>query len=674
MNVESLKQKLIEANNAYHNGEPIMTDDEFDALVTKWESETGKKWVDEVGVGAPPKESSVPLPMWMGSMNKVKEEKDIGSWIKRNKSPNKFVVSDKLDGISCLFYWSPGEQKYQVFTRGDGTKGTDITWTTDHIPGLISIKSVVKQSKIHSKKIKWLFNNSLEYFIRGELVIPRESWDTERNTTWKEYANPRNTVAGLVNRKRHKSNALSKIHFVPFSIDMKQRKTGTWMPMTKPRMFSYIDSLIKCVGSIESVYHNEVSSVDKTVLSELLQERRSHSPYEIDGIVVWDGETKHTPNLSGNPTHAFAFKMVMEDQKAETLVTEIEWNLSRQNVWKPVVVFSPVVVGGTRISRATGHNAKWLLDRGIGVGSRIVLIRSGDVIPKIHSVVTKVTTTQMPSEGTWEWDSNHTNIILKESTSSHVNNYKGLVRRAHYFVSTLKAKGLSTKNLEKYVDVYKENVCKLPFPHLFPLIATKEEWLKLDGVKEKSADTFVNAVRNGWHGADTSVKLVALGVLPRGVGIKQMALLERHHIIASVLDGSIESSELQHVEGMGPQRIKDIIQARSTVQSVWEWVNKNVPPPSTSSSRSTPKKRKQKVSLDQFIEIDLIRDKEYILITGFRNQDLVDSLTQMGKKIISSLSKRHTAANTVVITKAGTNNTKIEKANSAGIKILELKN
>lgn len=125
---------------------------------------------------------------------------------------------------------------------------------------------------------------------------------------------------------------------------------------------------------------------------------------------------------------------------------------------------------------------------------------------------------------------------------------------------------------------------------------------------------------------------------------------------------------------MGPQRIKDIIQARSTVQSVWEWVNKNVPPPSTSSSRSTPKKRKQKVSLDQFIEIDLIRDKEYILITGFRNQDLVDSLTQMGKKIISSLSKRHTAANTVVITKAGTNNTKIEKANSAGIKILELKN
>lgn len=346
------------------------------------------------------------------------------------------------------------------------------------------------------------------------------------------------------------------------------------------------------------MYHNEVSRVDTTALSELLQERRAHSPYEIDGIVVWDGEAKHTPNTSGNPAHAFAFKMVMEDQKAETLVTEIEWNLSRQNVWKPVVVFSPVVVGGSRISRATGHNAKWLLDRGIGVGSRIVLIRSGDVIPKIHSVLTKVSTTPMPKEGTWEWDSRHTNLILKEQRTkgnhTGVGLGLGLIRRAHYFVSTLKAKGLSTKSLTKYVDTHKEAIGKLPFPHLFPLVATKEEWLKVDGVKEKSADTFVNAVRSGWHNADTAVKLVALGVLPRGVGIKQMELLERNHILASVLDGSIESTELQHVEGMGPQRIKDILQVRSAVRSVWEWATKHAPPSLPSPSPSTTRAPKRK--------------------------------------------------------------------------------
>ena len=251
-----------------------MTDDEFDALVTKWEDKTGNKWADEIGVGAAPTAASVPLPMWMGSMNKVKEEKDIGSWLKRNKSPGRFVVSDKLDGISCLFYWSAGQQHHQIFTRGDGKSGTDITWLTDCIPGLTSIQSVIQQPRIHSKHVDWLFKDSLEYFIRGELVIPRESWDAERKTTWNEYSNPRNTVAGLVSRKRSDSKkqavALSKIHFVPFSIDIKHKKKAEWMPMTKPRMFAMIDSLIKCVGSIESVYHNEVSSVDKTSLSELL--------------------------------------------------------------------------------------------------------------------------------------------------------------------------------------------------------------------------------------------------------------------------------------------------------------------------------------------------------------------------------------------------------------------
>lgn len=396
--MDELTQRLIKANDAYHNGEPIMTDDEFDALVSKWESGTGKRWSEEHGVGASVSSShpTVKLPMWMGSMDKVKEEKDIASWFKRHNQPETLVVSDKLDGISCLFYWCPKQKTYQVFTRGNGKEGTDITYLTDYIPGLVAIKSLVKEREIHHAKIGWLFKDSLEYFIRGELVISKDSWENERKTTWANYSNPRNTVAGLVGRKltgkkkkeQDQIEALTRIHFVPFTVDMKHLKKNKWLPLTKPRMFAYLDSLTKCAGSVQTVYHDEVSTVEKESLSDLLLERRQHSPYEIDGIIVWDGVGKHEPNTSGNPDHAFAFKMVMEDQKAETLVEGIEWNVSRQNIWKPVVQFSPVVVGGTRITRATGHNAKWLLDRGIGIGSRITLVRSGDVIPKIHDVLT----------------------------------------------------------------------------------------------------------------------------------------------------------------------------------------------------------------------------------------------------------------------------------------------
>jgi NAD-dependent DNA ligase len=215
-------------------------------------------------------------------------------------------------------------------------------------------------------------------------------------------------VAGLVNRKDGSVERLRRIHFVPFSIDICARKSGSWNEMTKEKMFGFLDSLHKTHSDIPCVYRNliRVSDCTKEKLSGVLSERRSTAPYEIDGIVVWDNSGKHAPNTSGNPEHAFAFKMVLDDQTAETLVTGIEWNVSRTGVWKPVVLIDPVVIGGTTIGRTTGHNARWLVDRGIGVGARILLIRSGDVIPKIQRVISGVSKEHitMPPSGTWKWD------------------------------------------------------------------------------------------------------------------------------------------------------------------------------------------------------------------------------------------------------------------------------
>ena len=127
--MDKLKQTIIDANNAYHNGQPIMTDDQYDALIANYESLTGTKWSD---VGAPVLASNGTvrsLPIWMGSMNKVKEERDITAWQHRH-SPDSVLITDKLDGISCLFAWYPASKRYEVFTRGNGKEGTDITGLT----------------------------------------------------------------------------------------------------------------------------------------------------------------------------------------------------------------------------------------------------------------------------------------------------------------------------------------------------------------------------------------------------------------------------------------------------------------------------------------------------------------------------------------------------------------
>ena len=71
--------------------------------------------------------------------------------------------------------------------------------------------------------------------------------------------------------------------------------------------------------------------------------------------------------------------------------------------------------------------------------------------------------------------------------------------RAHYLVATLRAKGLSIKNLEKFVEKKYDWVKTLPIPHLFPLIATKDMWLEVDGVKDKSATKFVEVVVATWN-------------------------------------------------------------------------------------------------------------------------------------------------------------------------------
>lgn len=685
--MDALKQLLIKANDAYHNGQPIMSDDRYDALVAQFEKETGTVWNQ---VGAPVKASNgtvVKLPMWMGSMNKVKEEKEIVSWQKR-LNVDSVIITDKLDGISCLFAWYPASKQFQVFTRGNGAEGTDITSLVDYVPALMRLKTIVKSND----KPKWFFKSHLSYFIRGELVISKESWQKERETTWSRFANTRNTVSGLVNQKLSNATpeslcALSKLHFVPFSIDMFHTKKECWATMKKEKMFTFMRSL-----ALPNVFY-EIQSADtvhKVGLSKVLELRRKESPYDIDGIIVWDNTNSFEPNSSGNPSHAFAFKMVMDDQKAETLVTGVEWNVSRLGVWKPVVCFEPVTIGGTTIRRATGHNASWLVERKIGVGARILLVRSGDVIPKIHQVLHEVNPSSclpFPPDGTWEWDRRRTEIMYKQKptqTQSETADIpvETVATQSAYFVSTIKSKGLSSKTLEKFILRHKTPVYKLSFPHLFPLIATKEQWLDVESVKQKRADTFVDDTKTAWNRASVSVRFVASGLLPRGVGVKQIQAIEASeyakHIIESLIGIKNENDRnligiLCGIDGLGSIRADALVGVRSALMACERWLRsiglsfvQQSSPQRTEVVSST-----NVTNQPQFKHLlEEIGERSYFLMTGVRNAEWTAVLEQVyGKKAISGLAKKYTKDNTVVIS-GPKRSSKVTKAEQQGIKII----
>ena len=101
-------------------------------------------------------------------------------------------------------------------------------------------------------------------------------------------------------------------------------------------------------------------------------------------------------NTSGNPKHSIAFKMVLDDQIAESIVTDVIWTPSKDGYLKPTVIVDPVEIGGTIIERATAHNAKFIIENKIGPNTVIKLVRSGDVIPYIQKIVKSTVNKYLP--------------------------------------------------------------------------------------------------------------------------------------------------------------------------------------------------------------------------------------------------------------------------------------
>ena len=128
-------------------------------------------------------------------------------------------------------------------------------------------------------------------------------------------------------------------------------------------------------------------NITNEYLSNVLIDIRDNYEYDIDGVIVInDKKYKRTKK---NPKHGFAFKMVLSDQVVEAKVVAVHWRASKDGYLKPRIEIEPVTIGGAQITFATGHNAAFIVNNKINVGSVVKLIRSGDVIPKIVDVITE---------------------------------------------------------------------------------------------------------------------------------------------------------------------------------------------------------------------------------------------------------------------------------------------
>ena len=212
------------------------------------------------------------------------------------------------------------------------------------------------------------------------------------------FATARNLVAGIVNAKTV-DDKTRDLDFVVYEVIK---------PVIKPS--NQMETLL--AHGFKTVWHTTTKTLTNEMLSDVLQDTRAKYEYETDGIIVTNDAVY--PRSTGNPEHAFAFKMVIGDQMAEVKVVDVLWEVSQDGYFKPRIRIEPVNIAGVNIEYTTGFNGKFIEENGIGVGAIVRIIRSGDVIPYIREVIAPAAKAKMP-EVPYVWTATRVDIMVENA-------------------------------------------------------------------------------------------------------------------------------------------------------------------------------------------------------------------------------------------------------------------
>jgi DNA ligase (NAD+) len=599
-----LAKLLKEASAQYYKGTPVISDDIFDILKNYLtEHDPSNPALQEIG--APVHGEKVKLPYYMGSLDKIREdEAALEKW--KSKHEGKVVVSDKLDGNSAMLVYSP--KGIKMYSRGDGLMGQDISQLIPLIQGI-------------PKKTDFP-----HYTVRGELIISKELWKTKGKG-----ANARNTVAGVMNSKHPDKELASIIDFVAYE-------------QLQPRASASDGFEVMTEFGFKVAYNTSMNTSTLTMdsLSKILMERRSESPYEIDGIVVFHDDD-HNQVSGKNPSYGFAFKSILTHEEAEVVVKEVVWNASKDGYLKPLIHFDPVVLAGASIQKATGFNAQYIETHTIGPGSRIVIIRSGDVIPHIVRTLTK-SSSEKPSfpDVAYEWNDTHVDIMLKDKSKSD----DVITKRMTYFVKTLQMKGVGEGVVER---LYKNGITTIKKL----LNVTVEELIKMEGFQKKSAEKVVSEIRDSVAKADCLTFMDASNLFGRTIGEKKLKLIVSK--FPKILEGyKPTEAELSSVDGIGSVTAKQFLDG---LPDFFEFMD-DIGIPCTQLKVATPSPVSSKPSLAHLT----------VVFTGMRDKDLEAELESRGGKVGSSVSKK----TSLVVAKDPSDETgKVKSAKELGVKVVD---
>ncbi|KAB7887079.1 NAD-dependent DNA ligase LigA [Poseidonibacter ostreae] len=464
--------------------------------------------------------------MW--SQEDVFNTKELEDWINRAKKVNtnlEFYCEPKFDGASLNLIYENGLLK-QAITRGDGTTGEDIT---NNVKTIHSIPLEIKEKSL------------LE--IRGEIVIKKADFEKINQDRLKNnealFANPRNAAAGSLRQLDPSITAKRKLFFNVWGIgenSLEFTRNSDMMEYIYSLGFAHppMTTHTKTVEGIEKLYHEIIAA-------------RNDIEMMLDGMVIKidDLETQeelgHTVKF---PRYSCAYKFPAVEKT--TRIKDIIQQVGRTGVITPVAVVEPTLIDGSTVERASLHNYDEIARLDLRINDEVIIIKSGDIIPKITKVFTdRRDGTQEEIQRPKECPQCQSEL-LDEGTLIKCQNLDCpsiVANSIIYFASKncMNIDGLGIKIVEQLVSE------KKIYDILDLYSLTYEKLQDLEGFKEKKISNLLNSIEKT-KGTTLHRVINALGIEHIGeVASKQICLEFGLNVI------SIDYDSLVALDGIGEQ-------------------------------------------------------------------------------------------------------------------------
>lgn len=479
-----LKALFEKARQQYYNEDHTdLTDSEFDALEDRIR-ELDPEWkpLTKTGVRTFDHKNEVELERYMPSLDK-KYPEHVEAHVRRVDARS-WLVMDKLDGTSLQLIYDGGIP-VRLITRGDGIVGRDVSFM---------LKALVAYNRIPKtipRKRRTIF--------RCEGVMTKAVFER----CWSKAAvndrgadNARQCVNGAFLRKKP-TRVLADISMMVLGM--------------------YGESLKSGLMDAENWGFHVVPYFDHVVISKLskmLALRKKDSAFQIDGLVFGSSDFVLDYKTADKPKLLAAYKENADEQAVQTEVVSIDWKTTRLNRWQPRIFIEPTEMDGVVVRKATAHNPQWMIEKGIGPGAIVKVLRSGGVIPKIVGVVKQAPFVGPPGK----YVQRGRFFYAPETVDS-------AIRGTRFFLTTLGIELLAEKTLGKLYEVGFETATNFIW-----IISHREQAHKLfraAGLGEvqtkKALDELERVLSNT---ISLKTLMVASGCFEAGVGERRLSQLE----------------------------------------------------------------------------------------------------------------------------------------------------